>query len=453
MSVPATHAPSHPDLGALMRGGRGARRPKMTQAQLAVIVGYSTSWVCRVETGEIIPPDATLRRIAAALDIPPDELISAAHPPEREPARDPQSPGSSGTVTDTVTTGDIEEEDAVRRRGFLTGAVGVGAVMVTGTPATASGRTPADPAAALEAGLFHPPATGPVPLAQLDRALHRARADFRHARYHVLGTELPLLLAAADTTRVHLTGHAHERACALASYAYSLAAELASKLHSETVWVASDRALAAARDSGQPAPLGEATRMLSVAMRRAGRHHQAAGLLIHTDRQLADDPREQARAVRAANLLTAAYTAAHYGDRTAALAMVDEAQHIGQRVHYGHGMEQVTIRATREQCEGFRLSIYNKLGTPDDAVSVIRRINPSTFPTPERRARFRTDEARIWHQLGDNPRTFAALRAIEHEAPEEARRPSVRSLTADLLYSSASLPGLKDFAGRTGVRS
>ncbi|MFI1182510.1 helix-turn-helix domain-containing protein [Streptomyces sp. NPDC020799] len=451
MSVYAMTAPPGLDLGALMRSRRGARRPKMTQEALAAALGYSKSWVCRVEGGQIVPQIETLLHIAAVLDIPPDELITVAHPPERDPVRDPQSPESSGMAPATVTAGDHElQEDAVRRRGFLTGAAGLGAVMVTG-PATAAVRPSADPTDALEAGLFRPPTVGPVSLGQLDQALHRARADFRHARYQALGTELPVLLAAADATRDHLTGYAKERACALAAYAYSLAGELASKQHSEAVWVAADRALAAARASGQPAPLGEAARMLSVAMRRAGRHHQAADLLVHTDRQLADDSTEQARAVRAAMLLTCGYTVAHYGDRTAALNMVDEAETIGQRIVYGPGLEQVTIQATREQCASFRLSVFNKLGTPDEAVPVVRCANPNRFPTAERRARFHTDAARMWHQIGNDTRTFAALRAVEHEAPEEARRPSVKALTTDLLYSSTHLPGLREFAARTGV--
>ncbi|WP_240152222.1 helix-turn-helix domain-containing protein [Streptomyces mobaraensis] len=453
MSVPAPHAPSRRDLGALIRGGRGARRPKMTQPQLAAIVGYSASWVCRVEAGEITPPTDILRRIAAALDIPADELITAAHPPERERVRDTERPGFVAPATATVTTGDVEgqQEDAVRRRGFLNGAVGIGAAVVTGTPAAAADRPAADPGTWLEKALFAPPPTGPVPLEQLDRALQQAREDFRRARYDTLGAELPALLAAADATRQELAGHAREQACALAAYSYSLAGELAVKQRSEVVWVASDRALAAARACGQPAPLGEATRMLSVAMRHAGRHRQAVDLLMQTGRHLADDPTPQARAVRAAMLLTCAYTAAHYGDRAIALDMVDEAQDIGRRIHYGPGLKKVTIQATREQCETFRLGVFNKLGVPDEGVTVVRRVNPREFPTAERRARFHTDAARMWHQLGNHERTFASLRAIEREAPEEACRPSVKALTADLLYSSTNLPGMREFAARTGT--
>jgi hypothetical protein len=74
------------------------------------------------------------------------------------------------------------------------------------------------------------------------------------------------------------------------------------------------------------------------------------------------------------------------------------------------------------------------------------------FPTAERQARYWTDVARMWAQIGDHHRTYTALRAVDQVAPEEARRPSVQALTADLLYTSASLPKLREFAARTGAR-
>ncbi|WP_275466364.1 helix-turn-helix domain-containing protein [Streptomyces noursei] len=457
MSVYAATALSSTQIGALIRGRRNARRPKMTQVQLAGKLGYSASWVCRLEAGELVPSWDTILRIAAILDIPPYELTTTTHPPERVPIRDTESPRRAAMVAATVAQGAMEDqgsqEDAVRRRGFLTGTIGVGAAMVTGAPAAATERTSVDPATSLESGLFRPPASQPHSLGQLGQALGRAREDFRRARYVTLGAELPVLLAAADATRESLTGHSKETANALAASAYSLAGELAIKQRSEIAWVAADRALAAARASGQSAPLGEATRMVSVAMRHAGRHRQAADLLLHTSQQLADDPTPQAQAVRAAMLLSGGYTAAHYGDRTTALAMVDEAEHIGRCVNHIQSFKEVTAHATRAQCDGFRLSIFNALGAPDEGVAVIRRISPHAFPTAERRARLHTDAARTWHQLGDYQRTFASLRAIEHEAPEEVRRPSVQALTTDLLYCPVSMPGLKEFAARTAPHS
>ncbi|MHA7956282.1 helix-turn-helix domain-containing protein [Streptomyces sp. L500] len=442
-----------PDVGALIRSSRNGRQPRMTQAELGALVGYSESWVCRVEKGERVPPWQTLARIAAILDIPPDDLIAAAHPLERGGTRDTGSTGAMVMTAATVTEGHVEgQEDAVRRRHFLTGAIGVGTVVAAGGSVAARGRGPsADPRGMLEAALFQPPVVGPVPLGRLAAALRQAREDFRQVRYAHLASDLPVLLAAAEATREALRGHQRERACAMMAGAYSLACELAIKLRSEESWVAADRALTAARASGEPAPLGEAARVLSVAMRHAGRHQQAVGLLTRTSRDLADDHTPQAQAVRAAMLLTCGYTAAHYGDRTAALDMVCEAETIGQQIRYGPGLEQVTVQATAEQCDSFRMSVFNKLGTPDEGVDVVRRIRPAVFPTAERRARFHTDAARMWHQLGDPRRTWAELRAIEHEAPEETCRPSVRALTTDLMCSPVSLPGLREFAVRTGA--
>ncbi|MBB5938660.1 hypothetical protein [Streptomyces zagrosensis] len=48
-------------------------------------------------------------------------------------------------------------------------------------------------------------------------------------------------------------------------------------------------------------------------------------------------------------------------------------------------------------------------------------------------------------------RTFSALRAIEHIAPNEVRRPAIRTRTIDLLYTPESLPDLRKFAVRSGA--
>jgi hypothetical protein len=99
----------------------------------------------------------------------------------------------------------------------------------------------------------------------------------------------------------------------------------------------------------------------------------------------------------------------------------------------------------------YRISSFTVLGTPDDAVPYVGRVIPAQLANTERIARYLTDTARMWHQLGDGRRTFSALRAIEHTAPEEVRRPALRALTADLLYTPQSLAGLREFAVRTGA--
>ncbi|MCT2590912.1 hypothetical protein LHJ74_13500 [Streptomyces sp. N2-109] len=57
----------------------------------------------------------------------------------------------------------------------------------------------------------------------------------------------------------------------------------------------------------------------------------------------------------------------------------------------------------------------------------------------------------MWHALRDGNQTFAALRRVEQEAPQEVRRPALRALTADLLFAPARVPGVREFAARTGA--
>ncbi|SCF95477.1 hypothetical protein GA0115259_1055110 [Streptomyces sp. MnatMP-M17] len=99
----------------------------------------------------------------------------------------------------------------------------------------------------------------------------------------------------------------------------------------------------------------------------------------------------------------------------------------------------------------YRISSLTVLGTPDDAVPYARRVEPAQLANTERVARYLTDTARMWHQLGDGRRTFSALRSIEHTAPKEVHLPAIRTLTADLLYTPGSLPGRREFAVRTGA--
>ncbi|MEU2856097.1 helix-turn-helix domain-containing protein [Streptomyces syringium] len=441
------------DIGVIIRSARNARRPRVTQAKLGALIGYSESWVSRVEKGQITPPWATLLKIAALLHITVEDLAQALHPHEPEEVPGAESDGRASGPAARVAIHQVTEdqEDVVLRRKLLRAAVGVSTVVITGTAAAANGRQPAftDPSAALETALFQPPHADPLPLDRLVLALRAAREDFRQARYAALSEDLPKLLATATATCDNLTGHHRENAQAALARAYAMAGELAIKTRSGTAWVAADRALTAARASGQAAPLGEAARVLAVTMRQAGRSHAALDVLAGACATLAEDARPAAQDVRAASLLTAAYTAAHTGDRSRALNLAGEAEEIGRRLAQGPDTDSFTIHATRAQCDAFHISIHNVLGTPDEGITYARRINPSVFTTPERRARYWTDTARMWARLGDHERTFAALRAVEQQAPEEARRPSVRALTADLLYSPVNLPGLTEYAART----
>ncbi|MEV6565919.1 helix-turn-helix domain-containing protein [Streptomyces kronopolitis] len=417
------------EIGAELRGARC--RARLTQTQIGGIVGYSASAVSRIESGHMRLEYDRLLAFAAALDIPLDRLTST-------PAPSPAQVDTVGRPSD--------EEDAVRRRNLITGALAVTAAF--GVPTASAVSATRDPAAPLEDYLFRLPSAAPVPLARLVQETASARADFRAARYSALGRALPSLLASASATWKESTGHERERASVILARSYVLAAELALKQHSDAAWAAADRALTAARASGHPVPVGEASRVLAITMRRSGNSPSAVRLLTREAGDL-DTGQEQTGAVRTTLLLTAAYSAATGKDRTTALDLLDAAEEETARRAAPSGL--FTVDATRTQVDVYRIGVHTALGTPDEAVEVARRINIDTMATPERRARAWTDAARMWHSLRDGPQTFAALRHVEKEAPQEIRRPALRALTTDLLYAPARVPGVREFAARTGA--
>jgi transcriptional regulator with XRE-family HTH domain len=430
------------DVGSVIRGARAAAR--LTQAQLGAACGYSPSAVSRIEGNGLQPSREALLRIAKALQIAPETLGVTPHPMGRS-AADGQRPAArvTGTVGRT-------QEDEVRRRQLLAGAVGVGAALAAG-PTSATPRPAADPAADLEAVLFRPAGGVPVPSDRLAGALSAAKSDFTAARYTALGRALPGLLGAAEATRDGTSGRARELAHAAVARGYVLATELAVKLHADVAWATADRALTAARASGDPVVIGEAARVLAITMRRAGRTGAAVGLLRDTASSLGEQRGAAPRAVEATLLMTAAYTAACSQDRHAALDLMAGAEQAIKRVPAAVPGVLFTVDATTAQADLYWVGVHNALGTPDEGVRYAKRIDPALLPTAERRARLGTDTARMWHQLGDHRKTFAALRMVEQAAPEEVRRPALRAMTADLLYGPIALPGVREFARRTGA--
>lgn len=441
--MPKRPAPTALAIGSTIRGARAAAR--LTQAQLGARIGYSGSAVSRIESGELHPDQDTIALIGQLLQLAPEQLGLTA-PSRGLPSR--PSPMPAAPVAATVASVPDHQEDAVRRRNLLAGAVGLGAALALPGATAAAGAPASDPAAPVERALFNPQSVPAWTAARVATALSSARADFRAARYAALGSALPALIAGAEAARDDTQGHAREHAHSAVARTYVLATELAFKEHADFAWVTADRALAAARTGGDPVVIGEAARVLAITMRRAGRPQAAVDFLARTAATMTGPGAE--RQVRATLLLTAAYTAATGSRRSTALSLMSEAEDaVAAPAPAVGGL--FTVEASRAQCDVYWIGVHNALGTPDEGVPYAARIAPQALPSAERRARYATDAARMWHALGDQRRTFGALRAVEAAAPEEARRPALQALTAGLLYGPGTMPGLRDFARRTGA--
>ncbi|MFF9785609.1 transcriptional regulator [Streptomyces nigrescens] len=315
----------------------------------------------------------------------------------------------------------------MERRSLLAAGVGLGAVALAGRPAPVwAAAVPRLSAGDVAAG----------------------RRLFAAGAYARLDEVLPRLLAAAR----HSTDQGPAGA-ARAADVWALASQLAVKHgRSEAAGAYAERAGAAARRSGNPVVLAAAARAAATPLRRTARTDEALHLLEEARAHLTAGSRPTAAELEAAGLvaLTAAYTAAQaHLPATAGdfAAQAEESTHRLARHRHAAGTRELTAG----QCALYRIGIHRHLGDVDTALAAARRLRPEQLPTAERRARAATDTARALLDAGDAAGAFTQLRLVELAAPLEARRPSVRVLTARVAELRPGLPGLSDYARRTAV--
>lgn len=350
--------------------------------------------------------------------------------------------------------GSKDGDGPVKRRELLTGTASLaGANMIAAPVAPRAASTlGADPRAANLLALLaaqDPATSAPVP--SLERSTAAARAAFSACRYHVLSQRLPRLIARLDaSTELAGTLAQREQLLRLTADAYCLASELCVKLGEDAIaWVTADRAIGAARRSGDPVTFAAAARRLSIAMRRHGHHQAAVAVLTGTALDLgAGNGGAPARelAVYATLLSTAAYTAAKAGHRHHALELITEAGEAASRLPAG------TAGFDAAYVSQYHVGVHTCLGDPATALAHAAKLAPQTLPTPQRRSRFCIDTALAWLAFGKPANSLNALLAAEQFAPEEVCRPSVRAIVTDLFRASTPHPAeLRAFAARCGT--
>lgn len=377
-----------PDLRAVIRGARAAAR--MTQADLGMRCGYSRSVISRIETGQVTPGWVTVARLAGILDISP-EALGLTRPGGDERT---SSPGSNA-ATKVPLRQAANEEDAVRRRQLLA-LTGQAAVLAVGSalPAAASRAQQAGPQlSALEEALLYgpPPPAEHEPTPQgVTRVVAAARSDLAVGNYTQLAQTLPRSLALAESAN---------SPAALAAL-YNVATRTAIKAgNDQLVATAADRALLAARATGDALLVAEAHRMVSAGYRRHGHHARAVEIATRAADQLVVD-RTASQAAKLSPLgnlyATAAYTAAMAGDRPSAYELLGHARAMAQNLGPDQdaggwfGPRQVALH---------EVSVHHQLGNPAAAVAAARSIDVRGLPR-ERAARLYTDLARAYASWG-----------------------------------------------------
>ncbi|WP_216590257.1 hypothetical protein [Streptomyces brasiliscabiei] len=175
--------------------------------------------------------------------------------------------------------------------------------------------------------------------------------------------------------------------------------------------------------------LAAAARTTATPLRRTGRTAEALALLQEARAHLTTGSRPTAAEQDAAGMvqLTAAYTAAHAHQPSAAREFADAADHTVLRParHRDTGHRPLTLSAG--QCTLYRIGIHRHLGDVDTALAHAARLNTRALPTAERRARAATDTARALLDAGDaaEPSPSCAASSSPHPArpavPRSAR--------------------------------
>ncbi|WP_329106213.1 helix-turn-helix domain-containing protein [Micromonospora sp. NBC_01699] len=424
------------EVGALLRTARTAAG--LTLEDAGRLAGYSASTMSRWENGRRRNwTIAELRRLAEVYGIPPHLLGLAA----------------SSTVGDpdvARVTGDSNSDggDSMRRRNLLAGTLGL-----TTTAALMPTAATAGQSLSVDDVIFGRVSATSLPEQQLAAQIAAAGAQFRACRYTQLARRVPMLLAQATATRDHAAVDQVESASALLAQAYSVATQLLIKLHDDGMACATaDRAVQAARASGDPLIIAEATRLAATVLRR-GRHRDGAQrLVLNAARQLdADtglaDP--QQTAMYGQLLAVASYTAALLDDRDTAWTLLDEA---GDAITRGRNIE--VERFNSLELAVYKISVSRVLGDYGAAVDYARMVDPARITSPERRARYWQDTALALYGRGRSSSTFQALVAAERDVPQEVRyRSWSQDLTRALLSADTrgALPGIRDFAQRIGA--
>ncbi|MEV7470162.1 transcriptional regulator [Streptomyces kronopolitis] len=279
--------------------------------------------------------------------------------------------------------------------------------------------------------------------------LPAARRLFTAGKYDRLHQVLPGLVArASESERTGPVGAGR------AAEVWVLASQLAVKEGEvDTAAAFAVQAGTAARRSGRPVLLAAAARAAATPLRRTGRADIALQLLGEAHDELDTGHRPSAAVLDASGMvaLTAAYTAAQARMPSAAEQFASLAEQAAARLIRGR-VPVVGGELSLAQCVLYRVGIHHKLGDIDRALAYAAGLDPAVLPTPERRARAATDTARTLLAADDVLAAFVQLQLVERAAPQEARRPSVRALTAEVAARQPDLPNITAFARRTAPR-
>lgn len=411
---------------------------ELSQDKLGRLVNYSGDQIAAIEKAQRWPTAALAQELDTALDtggalsrlLPLLEQQRSFTPYQQPASASAQEPETMMNRrewlrhTSTLTAAALPQADALETNSPRTGpSHSVGAALQNALVTSATAAT----------------ADGPAPLSHLSQ-LRGQVADLwaarQGSRYRALATMLPPLLADAHGASNALPAPRREEAAALLALAYQCAAGALAKIgESHSAWIAAERAVASARDAGQPLVLATSIRMLAVAFLSMGRYQEAEQLTRAACGELdAGPPAEDLTtlSVYGASLLTAAVAAAHQGKANTAQHYLGEADVLAARLGNDHNHLWTAFGPANAGIH--RVSVEVLLGEGGRAVEHGVVIDLTAVPSLERRAHHLIDLAVGCVQWSKDREAAEFLLRADALAPEEVRhQPASQRLIRGLL--------------------
>ncbi|RZS32369.1 helix-turn-helix protein [Herbihabitans rhizosphaerae] len=385
-------------------------RRNLDRKQFADMVGRSTSWLDKIESGE---RDLTrlpmLERVAEVLDLDPSVLTDVA------------------TAKRTAQCVDATEVSAIRT------------------------------------ALAHYPgvtvrSSDEVALPAIQRQADYLDHAWLASHFTVVARHLPALMRDAQTAVLTMSDADQVAAHRVLVTAYRLASSMLLKFEATDIaWLAADRAMHTALAATDTWSLARASRSVARAMASTHQRREAIAVLVDmTDRMRSEVNTDEHNLLSLYGMLylASSITAAEQGDASLARAMHDEAMAAALRVTPHHDSHFTLFGQTNVLIH--RVSALVRLHKAGNALEFAHTIGPPAVRAlpPERRANYLLDLTEAHTAVGKYAQAARLLGQAEQTAPEEVRcRPLAHGLLRSLLNNTRGEPAklVKQMADRAGV--
>jgi transcriptional regulator with XRE-family HTH domain len=356
------------------------RRRGMSQEVLAGLVGRTTDWLQKAENNRIeLDRLSVIRSLARALDVSIGDLIG-------EP-----------TLLDWTADSRTQTVPALR--------------------AALMDYSQLSPLLADDSRQTEPPT--------LDQVTNRVGAIFdsyQQSRFGYVTAQAPELLRdAVAITRAaesHEAAHAHE----LLAFSYQATASVLTKLgEADLAWIAAERGLAAAQNTGDLVVTGSLFRSVAHALLATGRYRPAIELVHRAADVLGGElGRADGRmlSVYGSLFLTGAMAASRAEDRSTTSGFLQEAQEAADRL--GQDTNYVWTAFGPTNVAIHRVNTAMELGDVQIALDLGPAVDTTELPT-ERRVRHALELARAYSARNRRDEGLAVLLSAEQIAPEQVR--------------------------------